>query len=610
MATSPNNVSSPVAPQANGPAHGATRGWIARIFGAIFNKWSALVIVVLFVAAWLAGMPSGALRFAMVDDVGDDAAKADVARAIFERVDAGIEAAVKFHRQVSFIQEDGAYDVDIPAPPPHSSIGIEKYLRSASVEAALKEENTSIELKFDIVALIEKTYEWFGLFDYYLVIRGIEPTSCLPDQTGGCWKLIAQFRPSNLHADEFVGTEESLARDLAVFVVRGAARNKGDEWRATANDRNPSFLTEPAIPVTIGALQQTAEGLDILQLGLAHPRCFQLTPLHCIDLARRALTFGTVQARTVNPVSAYGRALIELDAGLRAAESLAPELIVEQHLSNAGALASQASANDFLAALMSKEDFAAQFTLVQLGGVKVDETLITMARRFSCALSERRRARWAGCVDTVGALSDFPAPLQPYIEAALIDANLNVLKPAEAAAEINLLSERVAELAQSPEQSRLTFMLGLVLIDHVCQSPALLGDSDFRHLVQAVLSVAPHSGGVNEAILRASGCRAGQLAPTNNEIQAAVADLEAMPMVQERFRLELLNAEYEIRVGNLARAVDLTRRALAFPGAGAFVRASASFAPIMNGPAGFSLKKLSFSFEEGSVAEPCERRVR
>ena len=399
------------------------------IFGRALRsiKWTLALLVTLLAIAWLAGMPDGVLRLAMVEAVKNDPEKAKQAEAIFERVDAAIEDAVKYHQQLSFIEDDGSYQLEIPGPPPHTETGLTRYLRSASVEAALKEEPTSIQLAFDIVAMIEKSYEWLGLVDYYLVVRDLRVIPCGAGPRSTCWKVIAQFKPSNMHSDEFVGTEESLARDLAVFVVRGAARNKGDDLRTSEASESPTFLTESAVPVTMAALEQTAQGLEILKLGLTHHRCYGRTRIDCINIANQALTFGGVQTKTVNPVAAYGRSLIELDAALTSADELGPALAVEQLLSNAGTLASQALANDFLRPMISNGRLESSFTLVQLGGVPVGEPLISIARRFSCSLARHRRAQWNGCVEMVGDIGDFPPPLRPYVESALIDATLSVL---------------------------------------------------------------------------------------------------------------------------------------------------------------------------------------
>ena len=161
-----------------------------------------------------------------------------------------------------------------------------------------------------------------------------------------------------------------------------------------------------------------------------------------------------------------------------------------------------------------------------------------------------------------------------------------------------------------PANADMAFMIGLVLVDHACQTPAYMDDEEFAKLVDTVMRVASSNQGVDELFLRAGGCRVDQRVPTEAEVQSVIVGLDTMPMTPERHRLELLSATYQIRARNLDRAFELTTRALALPWAGSFVNNSPTFVALRDSVHGPALRRLSFKTAPAPSFEMCERRER
>jgi hypothetical protein len=460
---------------------------------------------------------------------------------------------------------------------------------------------------------VEESYELFGLHDYFVVIREIEP--CRPAAEEKCWRIVAQYWPSRMRPEVFIGTEDQLARDLAVLVLRGAVQNQGDVWRRTAAAREgaaPPFLMAAATPTSMTALEATARGLQILTLGREHPQCRKKaeTKLECILLALAAFQQSDELEQTLNPVAAFGHALIELDAAFTAARNMERELTVESHLRHAEGWTSLARQSEFLRSTMDRTDLGSGFKLLELHGIVPGDDLIHLSRRFACALANYRRANWQDCVSEINDLKgvlDFPPPLQPYVEAALIDASLTEATADHFDSQFKALMHRLSSSVDADaEHSK--YQLRRVALKHACEREDTLDDDSFAALVRATSDNAPNRSTHQEAIVLAAACRQGQRFPTEADLNPIVDSVEAMQDDEERHRFELLLAQYRMRQGRLDAALDLARRALPLPWTRPYVLKAPEFAEMISSPVyGPEFVKASFATATLSELESCPR---
>src|SRR6185369_4006111 len=123
-----------------------------------------------------------------------------------------------------------------------------------------------------------------------------------------------------------------------------------------------------------------------------------------------------------------------------------------------------------------------------------------------------RRAQWGGCIAKVGQTSDFPPALQPYVEAAKIDASLEAAPAGQdLQVELQKLSDQIAALeAQAPRDSDMIFMLRRVLLRHACGRPEWFDPSGFDGLIHETLQYAANQQARSEVIVEAASCYNGQ----------------------------------------------------------------------------------------------------
>jgi hypothetical protein len=553
----------------------------------------------------VSAIPRGELRLASFSSVAEDQAKLELATTLFQRADAALFDAETYHKQLSSAVGDGAYDIAIPPPAAPGATGLKQFVEDLSVDGSIGD----ISGKLNLLAILEKSYEWFGFHDFFMVIRELEPVGCPDGAQGDCRRVVAQYWPSPMRPDEFVGTKEELGRDLAVLVLRGQVRNKGDEWRrVAAADVAPPFLMAPETPSSMAALEATAKGMEILTLGESHPDCLDQAELACIDLAREAFRLSIERENTVHPAAAFGQALIELDAALRAARDLDPALTVESHLSKAEVRTSRARQSEFLRLAMDRSDLGPRFSLLDLHGLAPGETSIDVARRFACSLADYRRANWQGCISEIGELQNFPLPLQPYVEAALIDASLTEAADDDSfKTQLDALDKRLSS-SSGQNTSDADHLLGRVMLKHACTRTNTLDDDGFAELVRRATDNAPHGTARQEAMIQAAACRPTQEFPSEADLQPLIASMEAMPDGKERHGFELLLSQYRIRQGQLDAALDLAKRALQLPWTGPYVRKAPEFAAMIASPDhGRGFIEASFTTATLSDLESCYR---
>ena len=317
---------------------GHTRGVLRSSLGVmrkvLLHRATISVVVVfvivglLIVFAWLLARPNGELYFASFPAVAGDTKKNELATDLFERADATVEHAADLYKILPQAVEYPEHAVPIPPSTPPSATGIRQLIHSFVLSTIIEKENTKFSIQFDLLAMLEESYAYFGYQNYYVVVKSLDASDkCKPKAVGDCWEIVAKYWPSLLRPEIFVGTKDELAQDLSVLILRGALRNEGDVWQnAAAAEDPPPFIMAAETPSTMQSLESTATGIQMLKLGLAHPNCQDKSEDGCVDAARKLFE------QTPSPVAAFGQALIEIDAALRAARRLEPDLEVESHL--------------------------------------------------------------------------------------------------------------------------------------------------------------------------------------------------------------------------------------------------------------------------------------
>jgi hypothetical protein len=257
---------------------------------------------------------------------------------------------------------------------------------------------------------------------------------------------------------------------------------------------------------------------------------------------------------------------------------------------------------------MDRSDLGPRFSLLDLHGLAPGETSIDVARRFACSLADYRRANWQGCISEIGELQNFPLPLQPYVEAALIDASLTEAADDDTfKTQLDALDKRLSS-SSGQNTSDADHLLRRVMLKHACTRASTLDDDGFAELVRRTTDNAPHGTARQEAMIQAAACRPMQEFPSEADLQPLIASMEAMPDGKERHGFELLLSQYRIRQGQLDAALDLAKRALQLPWTGAYVRKAPEFAAMIASPDhGRGFIEASFTTTTLSDLESCYR---
>ncbi|MER8542574.1 hypothetical protein NKH17_24565 [Mesorhizobium sp. M1334] len=493
---------------------------------------------------------------------------------------------------------------------------LDEFIESFFIDTSAKSESITFSLRLNALAIIKRTYDLFGLTDYYIVIHSIDAAPCADESSAKCLAVVAQYWPSALRPQRLVGTKAELAQNLSVLVLRGALRNAGDEWRSQASPGDtPPFIMAPDIPSTMVGLDAVAKGVQLLQLGPAHEACRDKTDLECIKVAQSFFELSIVEEakaaeQTLSPIAAFGQSLIEIDSALRASRKLASELTVEGHLHMAELSATRALTSESLRAISEStrwDDF--HLDLLQLGGLRPNRHLIDLSRRFACALADYRRADWQGCIKKVREIKDVPSSLQPYLEAAQTDATLGTATAEDLQNELKALNERIGSLGgNSDASSKLRFALRRIMLKHVCSRPDTADLASFEEMIRATVNDAPSVDARRGVLLQSASCRTAQTYPSTLAVAEIIKQVKGMRAGGDRPRFMLLISEYRLRSGDLDDAYETAVEALELPWAGAFIRNTSDFARLLQyGAKGEALYLAALSVpNETASIETCE----
>lgn len=579
------NLPAPARPQVR---NASSKRRLARLFAA-GGGFALLVTTVLLVVVWYLAAPKGELRLAIDPSVQVDEDKARVAFSIFQTADTAIDDAQLHHARLSF-RDSQDLPISVPSPASPGGNKLADFLTELVVETSADSKSGRIALSLDGVAVLEALYGIVGWHDHFLVIRELEEEECRDQVQASCYRIVAQLSPSSLRPDEFHGTISSIGRDLAVLTLRGAIRKASVDWREQneARETAPPFLLAASTPTRMSALEATSEGISILELGPAHRDCRQITKAACLETAQRVFERAIDQSRegTANNASAaMGLGLIEIAKALSGARDLRPDREIEQHLQSANRWITQARRSQFLRLEMARLSVTDRFDILNIDELKLDEGLFELVENYHCSLVRHRRADWHGCLERMGDLELYPAPVRPYLEAARFEARLHLAPDLETRVAI---LDSVSDVLWAPgvglknDQDLRRWLLQRVALRHVCLHPEDMVLEKFKRLVDAVIDDAPSEHDHYEVTIEAAACDHAVDFPASSEVEKIINHLGSLSAEEGRYRLELALAKYYVRVNDLDAAVARVKQALELPYAGSFVRNSPAFRPLMS----------------------------
>ena len=534
------------------------RSW-GKVGVKLVGSLCGLAVLLIIVNWWLA-RPMGHLRLAAADVVIDANLREQLTD-IFVTATARIDDARRYHMDLSFVEDERAYNmaVQFPTMPDPKQIEL-KDLFTADIAFAGEASGLSYSLEFKPISTLEKIYKEFGYIDYFLVIRGATPAECNEPSESNCLRIMAQYFPSTLPPSELQGSAETLASDLAVLVMRGAVQAFDEHWaREHRSDARaiPPYQRALDTAETMRALERAAYGFRVLRESTSHEDC--ATTDECKRLALTAFDESLKADGQRNAAAALGAALIELDAALVEAKQLAPVLKVERHLRVAEERMMKARRSEFLRARLGPE-FLDPLDLVDIHDSLVSEPASTSIRSFACAMAEYRRGRWENCLTRLDGIKALPAALQPYVYAAALDSRVN---------QGRLIGDtapfvRLAEDIDGAPQDAISVMRQLVFLRHACQ----LGTGPHRETVEHL--VDPTSTRLLQArwfsgVLYAAACWEGQRVPSVEDVDTVIQAIEAIDDTPVRLNYELKIGALLSRRGAIEEAVDRAMLAIELP---------------------------------------------
>lgn len=506
----------------------------------------------------------------MMPDISSDSQSAKLARHIFYSAEAQLEEAERHYRTLSFLPEGGDYGAAIPPSSRPTKSGIRNFIEDFTVGVATAdaEKPLHVTITFNMLTFLEETYEWLGLNNYYVVFKTLGPEQCSNHEATQCWNSEVHYWPLSPRPKTLSGSSEKISQDLAVLVLRRALHARDARWRTTAapNDVSP-FLLNAATPSTMDSLRAAARGHSILSRGLLHPVCNELTAAGCIEAARQFLLqakHASANADAYSSVAAFGLALLEMDAALRAAQRSDPALSVVTHLREAESWIQRGSPDAFLETTIANHVSQGEFAgILDLAGLLPNERFLALAREFSCILVEKWRANWEQCLRMLNTAGDFPPPLTQYLEAARLEAEFSGYS-------LSKIEEVVAELEESYNDaypSSNQFRKDVAVIKQICKRPDILDTGRFVELVVSTSQWLPQGSdsALSELIIVSSGCRLGQVFPSALQLSRAIRYVHDLPDGMQRGRLFLTVYEYYARIGDMDSALQASLQALRLP---------------------------------------------
>ena len=350
---------------------------------------------------------------------------------------------------------------------------------------------------------------------------------------------------------------------------------------------------ESATPTKMHELEATSKGILILREGFQNPECDPEAPLACIDAVRGYLGRATsIRGREeeYSPVGAYGLAMIEIDAAVRAARRGDPALTVLTHLREAEAWTKRANSSDFLLPKLEgrqQSGFSAQF--LELSEMEANDQFLDLVRDFSCMLAEQWTRDWKNCMEHVRTLDWVPEPLGVYVDGARLEAQYEAGSDLSSRVEqsdmdVNSEAASIVSYSGGLEAVERSFRRDLIVLKEMCKQAARRGTNiELVQLAEAMADRVPQGnrGALMEVYMHASGCGSYQGFPSAEQLREAKDYVESVENDLERARLRLGLYEYYIRIEDLQGALHASMGALHLPWAKEYLSKSLGFERVM-----------------------------
>jgi len=587
---------------AAGPAPGG--GGMAQRSGP--SKWarrillyigSPIVVLVLLLAmVWLLAAPRGELRLALDQRFQPGSDDTKLAFSLFRAADSAVTSAQHLHERVSLLSSGAHQLLAMPPTAGPGTMGLGNFLTSFVINSKIQGEAGEVAVSVDGVAILQQLYGLTPWHDYFIAITEIDPDWPCPEMlTGPCYRVWASFSPSPLRTEHFEGNLESIGADLGLLVVRGIASRDGAEWdAATHGDTSkPPFLFESEMPSRTRPLQDTATGIRILMDGPSLSVCTDTDT--CLAKAKAALLASTdvnSGGAESNPVAALGLALIETAEALDDAVALQPESVIEPKLQRAASLMTQAKRDSrYLRGQLGADNIPVDRLGAlrgNLSGLVLNDDFYERMNQFICALEAYRRADWKGCLAHIGALTDYPWQLRPYLEGASYYSQLrNADTPTLRASTIAKIRERIAELRRdgslSDAQRKLQVgALERVIVLDSCVNPDGVSEQDFNAAADDYIDSTRTIEAYTVAKIESAGC-IPPMETAGPEVDATLLDhFDSIADPESRRRVEFAAAKYYARTGKFDDALSLLKDAMALPYLGAYVSAAPEFRALLS----------------------------
>lgn len=490
---------------------------------AKYGSASVFMLIALVAVTWFFSAPQNSLYLTHSDIVSDDDTLTKAANEIFFLSDTYLTNAFNRHKELSTaIRKNTNFDYNKPTYTLNKPT-----LRDFVENMGYKYGNESgFYFHFDLVEWLERLYVKLGWEGRGIQIAGLRKDNselCNTEQSNGersedsqCWRLTVRFLPATIYSETipariYYGTDEELAKDMAVFVMKGIIRDEETKWNdsiATETDARPPFLLADSTPSSMVTLENITQGFMALHNCTDHACLRKVAALLSAQIAIERKRHGGASA-SPNPVASLGLALaslqeatIDVDSGFPTYPNRIEARLweMETHLKNA-------RKSSFIRWAMRDESLPEFQFVYRSVPISPQLFLSGLGYKLACALRDYRRARWSECLENLVEIELLPRSLQPYFLAAKYDAQLlrevqNGKVSADFSKKMSNIQTDLERLSgshnmQNPE-SLYIWPLKLVAARHSCKSQAsdstfyakqleLRRMSDVREIVLAVV---------------------------------------------------------------------------------------------------------------------------
>ena len=190
------------------------------------------------------------------------------------------------------------------------------------------------------------------------------------------------------------------------------------------------------------------------------------------------------------------------------------------------------------------------------------------------------------CLKRIGAITNFPEPLEPYLEATKFYAALQSATDATARADVLAqIERRLAKLQTDAtltfdQQKLRTWSLDRILVLDGCIHPDAARNDALSNAAEAYIKKAPGAEALEVAHADVAGCAFGAELVPPETIRSLEQNLWGAAG-ESHYRLAFAWAKYHVRVHEYDQALSLLKEAMALPYVGAYVTAAPEFDEFM-----------------------------